>query len=135
VADPSVVLDASALLAWLRLEPGALEVRTALDQTAAMSVVNWAEVLSKLSDLGQDPVEVQSRMFEAGGFQKDLLLWPLDEAMAVEVAKLRAKTRSSGLSLGDRACVALGQHLRLPILTTDRAWKSLRLSVSVQLIR
>jgi ribonuclease VapC len=135
VADPSVVLDASALLAWLRLEPGALEVRTALDQTAAMSVVNWAEVLSKLSDLGQNPVEVQSRMFEAGGFQKDLLLWPLDEAMAVEVAKLRAKTRSSGLSLGDRACVALGQHLRLPILTTDRAWKSLRLSVSVQLIR
>jgi ribonuclease VapC len=135
VADPSVVLDASALLAWLRLEPGALEVRTALDKTAAMSVVNWAEVLSKLSDLGQNPVEVQSRMFEAGGFQKDLLLWPLDEAMAVEVAKLRAKTRSSGLSLGDRACVALGQHLRLPILTTDRAWKSLRLSVSVQLIR
>lgn len=130
------MLDASALLAWLRLEPGALAVRAALDKTAAMSVVNWAEVLSKLSDLGQNPVEVQSRLFEAGAFQKDLLLWPLDEAMAVEVARLRSKTRSSGLSLGDRACIALGQHLRLPVLTADRVWKRLRLAdVQVQFIR
>jgi ribonuclease VapC len=136
MADPSVVLDASALLAWLRLEPGALEVRTALDKTAAMSVVNWAEVLSKLSDLGRNPVEVHSRMFEAGAFQKDLLLWPLDAAMAVEVAKLRSKTRASGLSLGDRACIALGQHLRLPILTADRVWKRLRIAdAQIQFIR
>lgn len=136
MADPSVVLDASALLAWLRLEPGASEVRAALDKTAAMSVVNWAEVLSKLSDLGENPVEVQSRMFEAGGFRKDLLLWPLDEAMAVEVAALRSKTRSRGLSLGDRACIALGQHLRLPILTADRVWKRFRLAgAQIQVIR
>jgi ribonuclease VapC len=135
VAQPSAVLDASALLAWLHLEPGALAVRTALDNTAAMSVVNWAEVLTKLADLGQDPVEVRSRMFKEGIFEKDLLLWPLDEAMAIEVAKLRARTRSSGLSLGDRSCIALGQHLRLPILTSDRAWKTLHLSVQIQVIR
>jgi ribonuclease VapC len=112
-----------------------MAVRTALDRTAAMSVVNWAEVLTKLADLGQDPVEVRSRMFKAGIFEKDLLLWPLDEAMAVEVANLRAKTRSSGLSLGDRACIALGKHLRLPILTSDRAWKTVQLGVAIQLIR
>jgi PIN domain nuclease of toxin-antitoxin system len=135
VAQPSAVLDASALLAWLHLEPGALAVRAALDNTAAMSVVNWAEVLTKLADLGQDPVEVRSRMFKEGIFEKDLLLWPLDEAMAVEVAKLRAKTRSRGLSLGDRACIALGQHLRLPILTSDRAWKTLHFGVQIHLIR
>jgi len=110
-------------------------VRAALNNTVAMSVVNWAEVLTKLADLGQDPVEVRSRMFKEGIFEKDLLLWPLDEAMAVEIAKLRAKTRSSGLSLGDRACIALGQHLRLPVLTADRAWKTLRLGVPIQLIR
>jgi len=135
VAQPAAVLDASALLAWLHLEPGALAVRAALDNTAAMSVVNWAEVLTKLADLGQDPVEVRSKMFKDGLFEKDLLLWPLNEAMAVEIANLRAKTRSIGLSLGDRTCVALGRYLRLPILTSDRAWKTLRLGVQIELIR
>jgi ribonuclease VapC len=135
VAQPSAVLDASALLAWLHLESGALKVRAALDNTAVMSVVNWAEVLSKLADLGQNPVEVRSRLFKGGVFEKDLILWPLDEAMAVEVAGLRTKTRSSGLSLGDRACIALGRHLRVPILTTDRAWRTLHLGVQIQVIR
>lgn len=135
MAQPAAVLDASALLAWLHLEPGALVVRAALDNTAAISVVNWAEVLIKLADLGQDPVEVRSKMLKAGVFEKDLLLWPLDEALAVEIAKLRAKTRSSGLSLGDRACIALGRHLRIPILTGDRAWENMQFGVQIQLIR
>ena len=135
MAQPSAVLDASALLAWLHLEPGALAVRAALNKTAAMSVVNWAEVLTKLADLGQDPVEVRSRMFKEGIFEKNLLLCPLDEAMAVEVANLRTKTRSRGLSLGDQACIALGQHLGLPILTSDRVWKTLHFGVQIQLIR
>jgi ribonuclease VapC len=135
VAEPTAVLDASALLAWLHLEPGALAVRAALDNTAAMSVVNWAEVLTKLADLGQDPVEVRSKMLKDGLFEKDLLLWPLNEAMAVEIANLRAKTRSRGFSLGDRACIALGRHLRLPVVTSDQVWKTLRLGVQVQLIR
>jgi len=114
VAQPSAVLDASALLAWLHLEPGALAVRAALNEKAAMSVVNWAEVLMKLADLGQDPVEVRSKMLKEGIFEKDLLLWPLDEALAVEVAKLGEKTRWSGLSLGDRACISLGPALAAP---------------------
>lgn len=128
------MLDASALLAWLHLEPGAVAVRAALNNTAAMSVVNWAEVLTKLADFGQDPVEVRSKMLKEGLFEKDLLLWPLDEDMAVEIAELRAKTRASGLSLGDRACIALGRRLRLPILTSDRVWKTLHLG-QIQLIR
>jgi len=74
-------------------------------------------------------------VLKEGIFENDLLLWPLDEAMAVEVAKLGEKTRWSGLSLGGRACIALGRHLRLPVLTGDRVWKTLRLGVQVQLIR
>jgi ribonuclease VapC len=135
VNTPSAVLDASALLAWLRDEAGALAAEDALAKVAAISVVNWAEVLTKLADLGQNPEEVRLGLARRGVLGNALVLWPLDEAMAVEVARLRARTRSSGLSLGDRACVALGQHLRLPILTTDRAWKALPLSVPVQLIR
>jgi ribonuclease VapC len=135
VSKPAAVLDASALLAWLREEAGALVAEDALDKVAAISVVNWAEVLTKLADLGRDPDEVRLGLMERGILGNALLLWPLDEDMALQIAKLRVKTRSCGLSLGDRACVALGQHLRLPVFTSDRAWKTLRLGVQVQLIR
>jgi ribonuclease VapC len=135
VNTPAAVLDASALLAWLREEAGALVAEDALDKVAVISVVNWAEVLTKLADLGRDPDEVRLVLLERGILGNALLLWPLDEDMALQIAKLRVKTRSSGLSLGDRACVALGQHLRLPVLTSDRAWKTLRLGVQIQLIR
>ena len=133
--QPSAVLDASALLVWLRLEPGALLVRSAIDRTAAISVVNWAEALTKLLDLGQDPDEVRLKIADAGILGNDLLLWPLEEEMAMDIARLRAGSRSRGLSLGDRACIALGRYLRLPILTTDRAWKGLRLGAQIQIIR
>ena len=132
---PTAVLDASALLAWLREERGAIAAEDALDKVAVMSVLNWAEVLTKLADLGHSPDAVRLRLVRQGVLGSALLLWPLDEAMALEVAKLRANTRSGGLSLGDRACIALGQHLRLPVLTTDRAWKALRLGVQIQVIR
>jgi len=135
VSTPSSVLDASALLAWLREESGALTAEDALGRVAVMNVVNWAEVLTKLADLGQNPDEVRLRLVRQGVLGSALLLWPLDEDMALEIAKLRGSTRSSGLSLGDRACIALGQRLRLPILTADRAWKTLRLGVPIQLIR
>jgi|HubBroStandDraft_6_1064221.scaffolds.fasta_scaffold432084_3 ribonuclease VapC len=133
--EASAVLDSSALLAWLHLEPGALIVRAALDKKAAMSAVNWAEVLTKLADLGQNPDAVSITLLNSGLFKNDLILWPLDEGFALDTARLRVSTRSTGLSLGDRACIALGQRLRLPILTADRAWKNLRLGVRVRLIR
>jgi ribonuclease VapC len=135
VTTPAAVLDASALLAWLRGEAGAVVAEDALDKVAVISVVNWAEALTKLADLGRDPDEVRLGLLERGIVGNALLLWPLDEDMALQIAKLRGKTRSRGLSLGDRACIALGQHLQLPILTADRAWKTLRLGVQIRLIR
>ena len=131
----AAVLDASALLAWLRSEPGELIVQHALDSTAAISVVNWAEALSKLSDLGKDPDDVRFELIGKGIIGNDLLLFSLDESMAVEIARLRQRTRSSGLSFGDRACLALGDHLHVPVLTADRLWKGLRLGVQVHIIR
>ncbi len=49
------VLDASALLAYLLGEAGDELVAEALLHVCAMSVVNWIEVLSKLTEAGQDP--------------------------------------------------------------------------------
>jgi ribonuclease VapC len=64
-----------------------------------------------------------------------LTIVPFDDAQSLEVARLRPPTTPPGLSLADRACLALGRLNRLPVLTTDRAWRSLRLSVKIEVIR
>jgi len=132
---PSVVLDSSALLAYLLAEPGAETVRQALEGSAAISAVNYAEVLSKLSDYGQDADEAAKRLEQRGLTGTALLIAPVDESQAREIARLRRRTRSAGISLGDRACLALGRMLQLAVVTADRRWKALRVGVKVRLIR
>ncbi len=130
------VLDASALLAYLQDEPGADRVTQALIVGCAISAANWAEVLSKLIDAGQDPESVTARMVEQGLLHTALEVRNLDESAAREVARLRPLTKGAGLSLGDRACLALGCFLGLPVLTTDRVWKEIEnLDVVVEVIR
>ena len=129
------VLDASALLAYLQGEPGAEVVAEALVQAAAISAVNWAEVLSKLAERGQDPDTVATHLTEQGLLDKAILVYPVDEILARTIAKLYLPTRPLGLSLGDRACLALAMNLGLPALTTERAWDNLNLGVNVRRIR
>ncbi|MBA3471731.1 MAG: type II toxin-antitoxin system VapC family toxin [Rubrobacter sp.] len=131
------VLDASAVLAYLQDEPGAEVVEAALNDGACVSAANWAEVLSKLAELDQDPDEVAERFKQEGVLGEGLVVYPLDEAQARRVARLRPTTRSTGLSLADRACLALATSLDLPALTADRAWAELPspLTTSVMLIR
>lgn len=129
------VLDASALLAYLRREPGTPVVREALQQGCAISAVNWAEVLSKVAEGGEDPAQTVE-LFERGGvLGQALIVHLLDDAQALEIARLRPLTREAGLSLGDRACLALAASLALPVLTTDRAWSGLDLDLEVELVR
>lgn len=132
---PGIVLDASALLAYLRNEPGADHVRESLPQVAAISAVNWAEVLSKLADYGSDPRHEARQILEFGPLAKVLLVLPLDEPLAREIGHFRPLTRTAGLSLGDRACLALARRLGVPALTADRRWASLKLGVKVRAIR
>lgn len=129
------VLDASALLAWLRREPGTPVVRDALRQTCAISAINWAEVLSKLAEGGEDPEDTQRTLTEGGVLGQVLIVQPLDGEQALEIARLRLLTRDAGLSLADRACLALAVSLDLPALTADRAWAELGLGMRVELIR
>lgn len=128
------MLDASALLAFLHGERGAEQVAEALEEGAWMSLVNFAEVLSKLAEEGLDPKEARARMEEVG-LLAALGLLPFTEEDALEAARLRPLTRSLGLALGDRACLALGLRLGLPVLTADRAWARLALGVRVVLLR
>ena len=125
-----VVLDASALLALLNGEPGADKLTPQLLSATASSTVNLAEVHSKLVDRGLSP----ENAWEA-------TLSPIREAVAftAEHARLAgnliAQTRPLGLSLGDRACLALGIAWKAPVYTADQSWKKLKLAVRVHVIR
>ncbi len=129
------VLDASALLAYLQAEPGSQTVEAALAAGAVMNLVNYAEVLSRLGDVGEEPAAAHRRLQEQGLLGGLLELVPLAEDDAVAIARLRAATRAQGLSLGDRACLATGLRLARPVLTADRSWAAVDVGVTVRLIR
>jgi ribonuclease VapC len=129
------VLDASALLAYLLRETGGEVVRAELSLGAVINSVNYAEVLSRLADAGQEP-EIVDRRLRGRGLAGDLLrVVPLNEDDSVTTAQLRSLTRAHGLSLGDRACLATGLRLGLPVLTADRSWANLDVGVTIRLIR
>jgi len=131
----SAVLDASALLAYLRDEPGADSVADAVAGGAAISTVNLGEVFSRVADRGADPVRVARQMTDRGLLDGAITVEAFTSADAVEVGRLRPLTREHGLSLGDRACLALARRLALPAVTADTAWSKLDLKLELRQIR
>lgn len=129
------MLDASAFLAYLRDETGAEIVENALIDGCYISIINWVEVLSKVVDLGESPDEIIKRLRDEGLLENSLEIIACNEEDATTIAKLRPLTKSAGLSLGDRACLALGKRLNLPVLTADKVWTSLSLGITINLIR
>lgn len=123
------------MLAFLQGEPGAERVTEALARPAAISAVNYAEALGKLAEDGETAEELASR-FEAegliGGVIEVEAVLPED---AAAIAGLRRSTRHLGLSLGDRACLALALRVKRPVMTADRAWQGLGLAIEVNTIR
>ena len=122
-----VVLDASALLAYLHGEPGAPIVRVYV-ASAWVSALNWSEVLQKTLGRGAD---IEGMTEEMGDIGVDIVQFTAEDAQAT--AALWPRGRS--LSLADRACLALAERLGVTALTADRAWAALDLGVEVQLIR
>ena len=125
----TTVLDASAVLALLFGEAGTETVEDHLDG-AAISAVNVAEVAARLADHAIGEAETRSYL--------NVLAIPVvdfDEELAYSSGQLRQDTRQHGLSLGDRACLALAIREGVPAITADRAWAELDLSVEVVVIR
>lgn len=132
---PAAILDASALLAYLRDEPGADVIADAVATGAVISTVNLGEVLSRVADRDADPARVAQEMTDRGLLDGAIAVEPFTTADAIEVARLRPLTRDLGLSLGDRACLALAKRVDAPVLTADSAWSKLDLPLELRQIR
>ena len=125
-----IVLDASAMLAALNHEPGSEKLTPEMLSNSAGSTVNLAEVHTKLVSRGGDPDEAWEDTLSA--IHEPV---PFNEEQARIAGGLVTQTRALGLSLGDRACLALGLVLNAPVYTTDKSWKSLKLGVRIHVIR
>jgi ribonuclease VapC len=125
----NVVLDASALLALVNQEPGQ-DIVAAVLPRSLVSAVNASELVAKLTDQGMPENEVQDVLAAL-----NLAVVPFDEGQGLVAGYLRAVTKHLRLSLGDRACLALGLQAQCPVVTADKAWAKLELGVEVQVIR
>ena len=123
------ILDASALLCLLQDEKGAERVAAALPQ-AQIGAVNFSEAFGKLVEAGLDVETVDSLL---AGLQLSVV--PFDREQARLAGSLRRTTRESGLSLGDRACLALARVQGAVALTCDRSWTRVDVGCRVELAR
>lgn len=125
------VLDASALLALLLDEPGGEKVRAVLAD-ASISTVNLAEVVTHYARNGASEAEIREVLdplpFDRIDFDADL---------ALACGLMLPATRAAGLSLGDRACLALARRLAVSAITADRSWSTVNeaVGVTVELLR
>ena len=125
------VLDASALLALLLEEPGADRVRAVIADTA-ISTVNLAEVVGYLARKGTAEADIRAMTDDLR-----VAVMSFDEGLAYTAGLYLPATRTAGLSLGDRACLAIADRLAVRAQTTDRSWSRIAdtVGVEVELIR
>jgi ribonuclease VapC len=124
-----IVFDASAMLTVIQNERGA-DRALAVMANAFMSSVNLAEVQTKLVAQGADPKAAwaQIRAFDCTSV-------PFGDMDAERAGSLVRMTRRYGLSLGDRACLALAIARKATVYTADRNWKNLSLGIEIEVIR
>ena len=129
MSEAGYMLDASALLALMLGEDGADAVHAVLPK-ARVSTVNLLEVAAKLQERGVPDDVVAASLSEL-----DLTAVPFTREQAMRAGLLRAATRSVGLSLGDRACLAAAGAMGAIAITTDRAWAEIDVGVQVEVAR
>jgi PIN domain nuclease of toxin-antitoxin system len=125
----AVVLDSSAVLAVVHDERGS-EVVIASLADALLSAVNFAETISKLIER-DIAVDVAAAIVQGLG----LTIIDFDRGLAVKAGSLRAQTKHLGLSLADRACLALAERKGVPALTGDQKWSRLDIGIDIRMFR
>ncbi|MFZ0313824.1 MAG: type II toxin-antitoxin system VapC family toxin [Candidatus Korobacteraceae bacterium] len=126
----NVVLDASAILAVVNGEAGQEKLTPEVLAAALCSTVNLAEVQAKLVSRGWSPDDAWE-----DAMSPIRAAVPFSEEHARVAGSLVALTRALGLSLGDRACLALGMAMKAPVYTAEKAWSKLKLGIPVRVIR
>ena len=124
-----VVLDSSAVIAFLQREPGSDLVAKVITRSI-ISTVNAAEVVAKLTQFGLTADEAVDSV-RALPTRK----LPFDLHQALNAGTMWARSKSVGLSLGDRACLALAEAMQIPAMTSDRRWMKFKTAVEIRLIR
>ncbi|AFZ35935.1 PilT protein domain protein [Stanieria cyanosphaera PCC 7437] len=124
-----IVFDGSVLIAILRQEPGS-EVGEQFLNEALISTVNLAEVTTYLARNSVPPETIKEAL---AAFPIEVV--PFDRDQGLIAGYLYPACKSLGLSLGDRACLALAKSKSLPVLTADKAWLKLEIDISVKSIR
>ena len=128
--QPNVIIDSSVILAYVYDEPGAEAAASVLSRSVAISSVNMAEVVAKLAERGWEESVIRTYLDDF-----PIIVVAFNEAQAYICGVLRPITKEQGLSLGDRACLALGIIRELPVVTADRNWARVSLDLDLQLIR
>jgi ribonuclease VapC len=121
------VVDASAVLALLLNEPGAGRIAPIISE-CALSSVNQAEIVGYLARNGASEAAIREMLT---GLRLEVVAF--DAELAFAAGLLLPATRTAGLSLGDRACLALARRLAVQALTTDRSWLSIARAVGVEI--
>lgn len=127
----TAVLDASAVLAMLRQEPGGDRIRPLL-RSSAISTVNFGEVIGFYARRGVAEAAIRRLLDRLPSTR-----FEFDEEAAYTAGRLLPLTQAAGLSFGDRACLALAQRMNVKALTADRAWSRIAdaVGVEIELIR
>ena len=123
------VVDSSVVLIVLKSELGFESILPLLPR-ALISAVNVAECITVLVRDGTPPNDARESLAST-----QVIVAPFDRDLAEQTGALIAQTRHAGLSLGDRACLALGAREKLPVFTADRSWKGVNVGVEIQLVR
>jgi ribonuclease VapC len=127
----TLVLDASVILAAILGEPGGDDVFDHIEESV-VSAVSVAEVYTYAA-VHHFPIEAIDAFFAETG----VAVLAHDYEQAVATGKLASVTRKAGLSLGDRACLALAQKKQAEVLTADRPWAAFAdgLGLRIRLLR
>jgi ribonuclease VapC len=128
-----IVIDSSAMIALLEQEEGAQIVKENLNN-AIISTVNLSEVITVINRkiIGDEAAQEEALRLLKNTFPNVI---SFEEEQAIIAASFDEITKQYGLSLGDRACLALAKHKNLPVLTADKIWQKLEIGVDIQLIR
>ena len=128
-----IVLDASSVIALINREKGCEIVEKYLEE-AIISTVNFAEVISVVN---RELFKSEADRIEGLKLITDTLpqIIDFDINQAIISGELDSITKKYGLSLGDRACLALAKYKNIPVLTADKSWSKLNLGIKIKLIR